>query len=183
MFSFIVREKLYKCYKVLDHCNGLVLHCGDGHYGDKALYLCNPTTRQRARLPPRSDNVRDWERRALVAFDPAVSPHWEVLLAPLEPHKLVEEQPGRRKKKRKEDGDGAWRTTEWPPATWPWHVFSSTTMWWEEKVFVREGEAAGTVAGLLLHSSDDYCYDARWRYGAYWQGTLYMHCRGEYVSR
>ena len=112
-----------------------------------------------------------------------MSPHWEVLLAPLEPHKLVEEQPGRRKKKRKEDGDGAWRTTEWPPATWPWHVFSSTTMRWEEKVFVREGEAAGTVAGLLLHSSDDYCYDARWRYGAYWQGTLYMHCRGEYVSR
>ncbi|RLM69827.1 hypothetical protein C2845_PM17G14460 [Panicum miliaceum] len=181
-FSFIVREKPYEWYTVLDHCNGLVLHSGD-HFGDKALYLCNPTTRWWARLPPRSD-FRHWKRRALVAFDPAVSPHWEVLLAPLEPHKLVEKQPGKRKKNKKEkDGDGAWRAMEWPPATWPWHVFSSTTMLWEEKVFVREGEAAGTVADLLLHSLGDHSYDTRWRYGAYWQGALYMHCRGEYVTR
>ncbi|RLM58531.1 hypothetical protein C2845_PM18G12400 [Panicum miliaceum] len=168
-FSFIVREKPYAWYTVLDHRNGLVLHSGD-HFGDKALYLCNPTTRRWARLPPRSDS-RHWERRALVAFDPAVSPHWEVLLAPLEPHKLTEEA-GKRKKKKK-DGDAAWRATEWQPATWPWHVFSSTTMRWEEKVFVREGEAAGTVTDLLLHSLDDYWFNARWRYGLLAGSTLH----------
>ncbi|KAG2559115.1 hypothetical protein PVAP13_8NG318284 [Panicum virgatum] len=143
-FSFIAREKPYE-YNVLDHCNGLVLHSGDHRIGgEKALYLCNPATRRWARLP--RSNFEHWKPRAFVAFDPAVSPHWE------------------------------------PPATWTWHVFSSTTMRWEEKVFIGEGEAAGTVADLLLHSWNEY--DARWRSSAaYWQGALYMNCRGEYVSR
>ncbi|CAO2142649.1 unnamed protein product [Urochloa humidicola] len=81
-----------------------------------------------------------------------------------------------------EDDGGAWRTVEWPAAAWTWHTISSQTMRWEERVFVREGEAAGTVAGLLLHSLDDI-YDGRWRYAAYCHGALYVHCRGEFVSR
>ncbi|CAO2150021.1 unnamed protein product [Urochloa humidicola] len=81
-----------------------------------------------------------------------------------------------------EDDGGAWRTVEWPPVAWTWHAISSMTMRWEERVFVREGEAAGTVAGLLLHSLDDI-YDGRWRYAAYCHGALYVHCRGEFVSR
>jgi len=111
-FSFIARDKPYE-YNVLDHCNGLVLHSGD---------------------------VRNWKPRAFVVFDPAVSPHWEVLLVHLDPHKFMEkQQPGKKKKKME----------------WPWHVFSSTTMRWEEKVFIGEGEAAGTVANLLPNSWGD----------------------------
>ena len=56
-------------------------------------------------------------------------------------------------------------------------------MEWEEKVFVREGEAAGTVADLLMHSWEHDWGEPRWRYGAYCQGALYVHCRGEYISR
>ncbi|OEL38438.1 hypothetical protein BAE44_0000543 [Dichanthelium oligosanthes] len=170
-FSFIVREKPYRWYNVLDHCNGLVLHSGD-HFGDNVMYLCNPTTRRWARLPPLSDH-RHWKRRAFVVFDPAVSPRWEVLLAPLEPHT----------EKSKEEIQPEERTMEWPPARWAWHVLSSTTMRWEEKVFVRKGGPAGTVSDLLLHSLPDSGNHARWRYSAYCQGQLYMHCRGEYVSR
>ncbi|CAN6363637.1 unnamed protein product [Urochloa humidicola] len=49
---------------------------------------------------------------------------------------------------------------------------------------VRPGrrEAAGTVAELLMHELDDV-YEPRWRYSAYCQGALYMHCRGEFISR
>ncbi|CAN6381991.1 unnamed protein product [Urochloa humidicola] len=71
---------------------------------------------------------------------------------------------------------------EWPPSAWMWHEFSSTTGRWEEKVFVREGETAWTVGDLLLQNLT-YSLEPRWRYGAYWQGELYIHCQGEYVSR
>ncbi|CAL4982841.1 unnamed protein product [Urochloa decumbens] len=81
-----------------------------------------------------------------------------------------------------DDDGGTWRTVEWPPAAWTWHAISSRTMRWEERAFVREGEAAGTAAGLLLHSLGGLD-DGLWRHAAYCQGALYVHCRGEYVSR
>ncbi|KAJ1276676.1 hypothetical protein BS78_05G232800 [Paspalum vaginatum] len=170
-FQFVVAEgKEALCYHlVLDQCNGLLLF---GYIGT-SLWLCNPATRWWTRLPERSDG--DWRRRPFVVFDPAVSPHWEVMLAPHEP-----------REERHPDGipsekDGAWRRTmEWPPAAWTWHVFSSATMRWEERVFVRQGEAAGTV-GSLLDLDEHFCGECR--YGAYCNGALYMHCRGEYVSR
>ncbi|PVH34573.1 hypothetical protein PAHAL_8G252300 [Panicum hallii] len=71
---------------------------------------------------------------------------------------------------------------EWPPAAWAWQEFSSGTGRWEEKVFVRDGEAAGTVGDLLLNPLD-YQLEPRWRYAAYWQGAHYIHCSGEFVSR
>jgi hypothetical protein len=77
----------------------------------------------------------------------------------------------------------SWRLTEWPPSRWAWREFSSRTGRWEERVFVREGSAAGTLGDLLLHKKLPYSYHHRWRYAAYWQGALYVHCRGEYVSR
>jgi hypothetical protein len=46
------------------------------------LYVLNPATQRRARLPPCSGE--DWQRRAFLVFDPAVSPHYKVLLEPLE---------------------------------------------------------------------------------------------------
>ncbi|RCV39424.1 hypothetical protein SETIT_8G223400v2 [Setaria italica] len=173
-FSFIVREEPFVSHHILDHCNGLVLSSGE-HLGGSRMYVCNPTTRRWARLPPAPHyNHRRPKHRTFLVFDPAVSPaQWEVLMAPPEPHKET----------AKADMEPEKRTMEWPPATWRWSALSSTAMEWEEKVFVREGEAAGTVADLLMKHSLDDQFLPRWRYGAYCQGALYVHCRGEYVSR
>ncbi|CAL4990381.1 unnamed protein product [Urochloa decumbens] len=288
-------EQRFYWHSIVDHCNSLVL------FSREALFLCNPATRWWARLPPLcSDDGDDrhWGRRAFVVFDPAaVPPHWEVLLAPREPHEprprgddaegdgdeeeeygdISEDDDGDDEDEKEEekgeediggtwrtmewqqehghgeiseeDGGGAWRTmewqqehghgeisedddgddqdekaeeeehgeiseedggggawrtmewqqehgeiaeddggtwrmVEWPPEAWTWHVISSRTMRWEERAFVREGEAAGTVAGLLLHSLGRVgVYDGLWRYSAYRHGALYVHCRGEFVSR
>jgi len=97
-------------------------------------------------------------------FDPAASPaHYRVLLAP------VPVEPN--------EDDDAWRLMEWPPAAWAWQEFSSETGRWEEKVFVRDGEAVGTTVGELLSLLESLCF------AAYWQGALYIHCSGEFVSR
>ncbi|CAL4990389.1 unnamed protein product [Urochloa decumbens] len=152
-------------HEVADHCNGLLL------YRDtdvNVLYMRNPATQWWARLPPCPG--KSGGRRAFLVFDPAVSPHYKVLLAPHEPNE-----------QEAEDKD-AFRLMEWPPLAWTWHEFSSRTGSWEEKVFVREGKAAGTVGDFLLKELR-LSVVPRWRYGAYWQGELYIHCRGEYVSR
>jgi hypothetical protein len=167
-FRFIVREKPFVWHHILDHCNGLILDSGD-RYGEYGMYVCNPTTRRWARLPPghggpqRPQQPYQYPRRRMfIVFDPAVSPtQWEVLVAPLE------------------------SGMELPPATWRWTALSSTAMEWEEKVFVRDGEVPGTVADMLMQSSawEDDPYEPGWRYSAYCQGALYVHCRGEYISR
>ncbi|TVU23676.1 hypothetical protein EJB05_26055, partial [Eragrostis curvula] len=78
-----------------------------------------------------------------------------------------------------EDDDGARRLMEWPPPSWTWQGFSSVTGRWEERVFVRENEAAGTIASLELDARCRMVLN-RWRHSAYWRGDLYIHCRGEY---
>ncbi|WVZ50049.1 hypothetical protein U9M48_001346 [Paspalum notatum var. saurae] len=158
--------------RIYDQGNGLVLF--DYH----PMYLCNPTTRHGMWLPVGPcdhDNCR--RRRAFVAFDPAaVSPHWEVLQAPLE----LEETYGRKEMARLQ-------TVEWPPVKWTWSVCSSRTMAWQRRVFVRQGEAAGTAAKLVLLQlyDDEWGWDRQplWSCSAYCQGVLYLHCRGEYVCR
>ncbi|KAF8665941.1 hypothetical protein HU200_054026 [Digitaria exilis] len=136
--------------------------------GGNVVYVCNPTTRWWTHLPPCSGEPR---RRAFLVFDPAVSPHYKVLLAPKEPEE------------NDDDEDDARRFMEWPPSPWTWQEFSSATGRWEMKVFVREGEATGTVGDLLFQSVRYGGIEPRWGYAAYWQGQLYVHCRGEYVSR
>ncbi|TVU23647.1 hypothetical protein EJB05_26026, partial [Eragrostis curvula] len=80
------------------------------------------------------------------------------------------------------DEDDAWRSMVWPPSRWRCHELSSRTGRWREREFIREGEAAGTVADLLMDSLG-YSKEPRWRFAAYWQGALYVHCHGEYVAR
>ncbi|GJN05084.1 hypothetical protein PR202_ga22685 [Eleusine coracana subsp. coracana] len=121
---------------------------GDHRRGE-SMVVCNPTTRRWARLPHCGQD--DHIRRAFIVFDPAVSLHYEVLLAPVE--------------------------------RWMWHVLSSTTNRWEERVFIREGEAAESVVGPLPPESEFDRYDTKWRFAVYWQGALYVHCHGEFVSR
>jgi len=139
--DFIVRELngngySYSCWhEVADHCNGLVLYRDTDQ---NVLYLLNPTMRRWARLPPCSGEA--YGCRAFLVFDPAVSPVYKVLLAPRD-----------RRKNEAEEKD-AFRLMDWPPSAWTWDEFSSRTGMWEEKVFVREGEAAGTVDELVLDS-------------------------------
>ncbi|CAN6373379.1 unnamed protein product [Urochloa humidicola] len=173
-FSFMAREKSFFWHYILDHCNGLVLNSINEHVGDsEIMYVCNPTTQRWVRLPPHHNYCqRHMQRNTFLVFNPAVSPEqWEILMAPLEPQEKVV------KDMELED----WMM-QWPPAMWGWSILSSTAMEWEEKVFVREGEAAGNVADLLTHDLDDK-YDPRWRYGVYCQGALYVHCHGEFISR
>ncbi|CAN6381993.1 unnamed protein product [Urochloa humidicola] len=150
-------------FKVEDHCNGLVL-CRDDGRGD--LYVCNPMDQRWVHLPLLDETGRR-KSRAFLVFDPAVSLHYEVLMSP-DVATLR----------------GVHGHMEWPPSPWTWHVFSSRTKRWQERVFVREGEAAGTIADMLrVMETVSYVTVSPWRYAAYWQGALYVHCHGEYVSR
>ncbi|CAM0151044.1 unnamed protein product, partial [Urochloa decumbens] len=171
-FSYVVaaenNHQGRKQFKVEDHCNGLVLYRDDGR-GD--LYVCNPVARQWVHLPFPPKEMGRRKSRAFLVFNPATSLNYIVLMPS---HDL-----GKEIWLTNEHGD-----TEWPPSRWTWCVFSSKTKRWKERVFVREGKAAGTIADMLrVMETVSYVTVSPWRYAAYWQGALYIHCHGEYVSR
>lgn len=64
---------------------------------------------------------------------------------------------------------------EWPPSPCKMHVFSSRSGRWEERSFVREGDAAGTLGELRLGLS---CCAA-----AHLRGRLYIHCLADSIMR
>ncbi|CAM0955291.1 unnamed protein product [Alopecurus aequalis] len=133
---------------VLDHCNGLLL------YKDmRGLHVANPATQWRASLPPPPPPGRFDEPPHLV-FDPTESLHYEVLIVPQSP--LIEERDEPSK--------------EWPASTWVLCVFSSRTGQWEERAFVREGEAAERAPIEVLKHWDWCCQSC----SAYWQGALFV---------
>ncbi|KAM0930688.1 hypothetical protein ACQ4PT_000786 [Festuca glaucescens] len=140
---------------IVDHCNGLLLL-------HKAAYVVNPATRRWAPMPPapsRLENGCPWLDAAArdhcyIMFDPALSPHYEVLRISSLP----------------------WRTTgfelqlEWPPSPFVMHVFSSTTGNWEERSFARRGDAIGTVTHLQQLEKRSVVPHL----SAYWCGELYV---------
>ncbi|KAJ1264731.1 hypothetical protein BS78_08G023500 [Paspalum vaginatum] len=187
-------------WSVLDHCNGLLL-C-DIEW-ESTLCVCNPATRRWTVLPPGADGKCHRYAGAYMAFDPAVSPHYEVILIP----EVPEEPPSPKQRDlRKErcvlpedaplcldrlfslsldddemisvgdegeefeqqhpsvDDEGGLerdivdddpcRLMEWPPSSRTLHVFSSRTGHWEER-----------------------------RYAIYHHGSLYVYCRGSFVTR
>ncbi|CAN6239939.1 unnamed protein product [Urochloa humidicola] len=80
MLSFLPSVKWCS---VMDHCDGLLIcdiRCGS------QLCVCNPVTRRWTLLPPRAEGVRGYAGAHLM-FDPAVSPHFEVVLIPAIPEK------------------------------------------------------------------------------------------------
>ncbi|KAL6647269.1 hypothetical protein ACP70R_014706 [Stipagrostis hirtigluma subsp. patula] len=147
--------------KVVDHCNGLLLH-----------YHCvlNPATGELARLPKRPPQLEAMERfieEEYLVFDPTVSPHFEVFSVPSvyerafrddefdpETHPYADRSVISNLKElpfykcKIEQGDSLTLQSEWPPSSWNLCVFSSRTGKWEERSFIREGEAAGTVADI-----------------------------------
>lgn len=132
---------------VEDHCNGLLL-----------LYDCvvNPATRRWAPLPPwppQRMGSKTFISEVCIVFDPTISPHYQVFMIPRVRywcHSIAE--------------------TEWPPSPFTVDVFSSTTSRWEERSFVREGEAIGTVAQVQLAWPGERCY------AFYCRGQIYVHC-------
>ncbi|WVZ50006.1 hypothetical protein U9M48_001306 [Paspalum notatum var. saurae] len=171
--EFMVPGRPTSWYSITDHCNGLILYRDDWY---EELCVCNPTTRRWSHLPQLPSSVvagggdEPWTRRAFLVFDPAASPHYDILVEPLDPA---------------HDDDGAAIDDEWPPARWTWQVFSSADGRWRQRVFVRDGEATRTAGGLVavINSLLLRITDARWRYGVYWRGDLYVHGGGEYVYR
>ncbi|KAM0903272.1 hypothetical protein ACQ4PT_018753 [Festuca glaucescens] len=138
---------------VADHCNGLLLL--------SCAYVANPATRRWAtlRFPPPSFPISwtGFPRYDYIVFDPAMSPHYEVVTIPHLPNK------GAKMVDARVDG---W---EWPPSSMMLPVFSSATNRWEERSFERQGEALGTVAEVRQPWPGDE------QYGVYWRGHLYVH--------
>uniref|UniRef100_A0A0E0MHG1 F-box domain-containing protein n=1 Tax=Oryza punctata TaxID=4537 RepID=A0A0E0MHG1_ORYPU len=213
-------------WSVLDHCDGLLL-CGI-EWGSQ-LCVCNPATRRWETLPAREEPSR--YAAAYLAFDPAASPDYEVLLIPNLPEKPsppVPHRPRRRRPKLRRqdevagpfcldmlfspldaadesdlDGDGETRMDdddeeevatppssvdddqyslmEWPPSPYLLKLFSSRSGQWEDRAFVREGEKVTTVEEMLPLG---YSYRGPRRgYSVYCHGSLYVHCRGAFVTR
>jgi hypothetical protein len=223
---------------IMDHCNGLLIY---GTQWREFFCVVNPATRRWERLPcPDASNYNTY-----LAFDPAVSPHYQVLRIPMVPKKIihkVQRVPDKKPKKqsqfsgpycllelfslpddipaldnfeeehederpselsmehtieeddlpaifvpsptecsgKQEDPD---ELVEWPPSSWMLDVFSSSTKQWQKRLFVREGEALETVASVRLDRLEPTSWGPRWRYGVYWEGALYVHCRGAFVVR
>ncbi|CAN6309915.1 unnamed protein product [Urochloa humidicola] len=159
-------------FPVEDHCNGLVLlpDC-----------VVNPSTQWRAPLPPRPPpQMGTWYfyNDGYLIFDPSVSLDYEVILIPRISHK---NEPGHHLYSRHWDElDPVIEKLEWPPSQWKLSVFSSRTGQWEERSFLREGEAIGTIADIRPLS---YYLQRENRYGAHLRGELVVHCEAGFVMR
>uniref|UniRef100_A0ACD6A2D4 Uncharacterized protein n=1 Tax=Avena sativa TaxID=4498 RepID=A0ACD6A2D4_AVESA len=74
-----------------------------------------------------------------------------------------------------EEVDPSIEESEWPPSLCRMYVFSSKSGCWEEKDFVRQGDAAGTVgevrAGFTAFTA------------AYFREALYVHCETNFLMR
>lgn len=145
---------------VLDHCNGLLLL-----KDPSGLLVSNPATRRWAHLPPPPRFHLFLRARGLarLVFEPADSPHYQVVLVP-------------ESRSMEEMGKQLWHPVDegmpsqvWPPSTWILCVFSSLTGKWEERSFGREGDEPLEAASDKEDSIWGGC-------GAYWHGALYAQC-------
>lgn len=149
--SFVKMEEWWDIPTIQGSSNGLLF------LDDQVV---NPATRQWAPVPPCpvGPDVYDNYGDVYLAFDPTLSPHYEVLFI----HPLQ---------------DGLEDESEWPPSTMEMWVYSSGTGSWEEKTFVREGGPAGTLAEERAAREPEY------RHAVCWHGALYAHCRNDFIMR
>ncbi|KAM3311326.1 hypothetical protein ACQJBY_031791 [Aegilops geniculata] len=109
-----------------------------------------------------------------LVFDPTVSSDYHVFSIPRIPYIELDIEPF-------EDPvveiDPVVLESEWPPTSWTLRVFSSLNGQWEERIFMRQGEATGIVSDLAT----DYSWDKR--HAVYWCGALYVHCEKYFVIR
>uniref|UniRef100_A0A0E0LM46 F-box domain-containing protein n=1 Tax=Oryza punctata TaxID=4537 RepID=A0A0E0LM46_ORYPU len=120
--------------------------------------VVNPATRRWVRLPPRPSPPHDSSCYVsdYLVFDPTVSVHYEVYKIP------------------SPFGDAM---SDWPPSPFIIDVFSSKTLQWEKRSYMREGEAAGTVANMRARGFNGH------QRSALWQGALYVPCQIDFVTR
>ncbi|CAL4935131.1 unnamed protein product [Urochloa decumbens] len=152
-------ERQHSWSTVRDHCNGLLLLDG---------YVLNPVTRRLDPLPPSPSLPEKMHCSPCecLAYDPTVSPYYEVISFPRF-----------RSYRKQSELDPAIEQSEWPPAQWMLQVFSSRTGSWEERAFVREGEAVGTIADRRLFIGTQ-CNSV------YLGGVLYIHyCESDFILR
>jgi hypothetical protein len=147
--DFLPRDRV----EVTNHCNGLLI-C-TGCWQDR-VYVVNPATRGWTLLPPIPPQPPGRRRRQpYLAYDPIISPHYQVLLI---------------------SNASTAMNLKWPPASYMMHVFSSTTRRWEKRTFAREGEAATGIVG-------DDNRESHKRHSVYWRGALYVHCQHDFIIR
>ncbi|KAM0833061.1 hypothetical protein ACQ4PT_064500 [Festuca glaucescens] len=157
------------CYYVHDNCNGLLLISVDrfNPVTTRNAYVVNPATRRWDTLPARPPKHAAYIEDYYLAFDPRVSSYYQVFRIP---YVCSTSEPG-------DQFDTLEEASEWPPSTYILHVFSSRTRRWERRSFVREGDAAGTVAKTRM-------YPAYNRLGSVlWRGSLYVQCQANFVMR
>ncbi|XP_052169178.1 uncharacterized protein LOC127785848 [Oryza glaberrima] len=154
-----------------DHCNGLLL---------LDEYVVNPATRRWVRLPPTPEwspagsdleaMVTDSSREEYLVFDPTVSPHYEVFSIP----ELVF-----CREDDKDNTESVVKQHEWPPSPFVVQVYSSAKGRWEKRSFIRQGEAAGTIADVHYSS----WMASHHLYGIYWRGALHIQMKNNDVIR
>ncbi|CAL4943748.1 unnamed protein product [Urochloa decumbens] len=160
--SYLEGARDVSSWLIQDHCDGLLLfsECPDELYPAVCSdHVVNPATRQWASLPPRPPSslplgMKDFCHSSYLMFDPVTSSRYEVLLVPKVPHfDLVV--------------DPATKELEWPPSPCAMRIFSSRTGHWDERFFIREGPALGTVGDMEVFSfNPEACY------GVYWRGVF-----------
>uniref|UniRef100_A0A8I6X4E7 Uncharacterized protein n=1 Tax=Hordeum vulgare subsp. vulgare TaxID=112509 RepID=A0A8I6X4E7_HORVV len=134
------------------HCNGLLLWGG----------VANPATRQWVSLPrPDRIRIKGFIERDWLAFDPTVSPHFEVFFM----HCVS------RRYENQAELVPANPNSEWPPSPYIISAFSSETWRWEQRSFVREGTVPRSIDPKLLPLMKDVFS----RHAVYWRGRLYVY--------
>ncbi|KAL6637570.1 hypothetical protein ACP70R_025142 [Stipagrostis hirtigluma subsp. patula] len=156
---------------VQDHCNGLLL-CDH--------YVVNPATQRYAPVPPRPASCDEskmsyFDYDEYLVFDPYVSPHYEVFRIPRIMYKY---EPGNSLYSHPHDElDPIVEESEWPPSPWVLDVFSSKTGEWEQRLFSRKGEAAGTVSDMRKALLGQQLH------GTYWNGALYVQHESDFATK
>ncbi|PNT75215.1 hypothetical protein BRADI_1g28737v3 [Brachypodium distachyon] len=153
---------------VIGHFNGLLLLNG---------YVVNPATRRWDPLPvaPRQGAMPILSgdflfTEAHLAYDPTMSPHYEVLSVPWVGGGYTTSQDH-----HYQHHPSPAEEYEWPPRAFKMQVFSSRTGCWGETSFLRQGDAVGTVFNMRPN--------VKHAYSIYQRGVLYVHWQFHFVLR
>uniref|UniRef100_J3LRG7 F-box associated domain-containing protein n=2 Tax=Oryza brachyantha TaxID=4533 RepID=J3LRG7_ORYBR len=116
-----------------------------------------------------------------LVYDPTASSRYEVFSIPCFHRRCSacysSPEPGTADSRRAGCDEPLNELSEWPPLVWALDVYSSSTGRWEERTFHRQGEAAGTIAGMRFDLSGHKCKSV------YWRGALYVHYKTCFIMR
>ncbi|CAO2192372.1 unnamed protein product [Urochloa humidicola] len=149
---------------VRGHCNRLLLVEDDT--------VANPATEEWASLPPRPPLYMGKEYctcGSYLVYDPAVSPHYEVVCIP-----YYHDYPATTSCGMAAAGE----LVELPPSPLTLLVCSSRTGRWEEVPFLRQGDPLwAAVAGIPIGLKVDQSYSV------YWQQEIYAYWKADSIMR